>query len=152
MISALVLAAAIGAAEPPDFAMFMDSCWVAQFTPATSDRHCFTRILGGTHIRDTHEVKDGDRVIYSGETTYSLDGTTVEFTYFNSLGGVGRGSVNQDSAVFRFKGSMRGSPGKPEQPIDSEWRRLDDDHYDVRSLVPSASTGGNVVIHFSRQK
>ena len=152
MIVAFALAAAAAASGPPDFAMFMDSCWVAQFTPTMTDRHCFTRILGGTHIRDTHEVKEGDTLTYAGETTYSLDGDKVEFTYFSSLGGVGRGSVTQDASAFRFSGVMRPSPGKPEQRIDSEWRRLDDDRYEVRSLVASASTGGNPVIRFSRQK
>jgi hypothetical protein len=47
---------------------------------------------------------------------------------------------------------MRASPGKPEQPIDSEWRIVDDDHYEVRSLVKSPSTEGNPVLRFTRVK
>jgi hypothetical protein len=151
LIAALVLAAAAGD-TPADFSAFVGSCWVAEFTRTMNDRHCFTRILGGTHIRDAHEVKDGGRAVYAGETTYSLDGDGVSFTYFNSMGGVGRGTVSQKDLLLRFAGSMRPSPDKPPEKVDSEWRLVDDDHYEVRSLVPSASTGGNQVLRFTREK
>ena len=136
----------------PDFNMFVGSCWVADFTKTMNDRHCFTRILGGTHIRDAHEVKEGGRTVYAGETTYSLDGDGVVFIYFNSLGGVGRGTVTEKDEFLHFIGSMRASADKPPQKIDSEWRLVDDDHYEVRSLVPSASTGGNQILRFAREK
>ena len=149
---AILAAAALAAGDPADLGMFVGSCWIADFTKTMTDRHCFTRILGGTHVRDAHEVKEGGRVIYAGETTYSLDGDGVAFTYFNSSGGVGRGTVAQHAAALHFAGSMRGSPDKPPEKIDSEWRVVDDDHYDVRSLVPSASTGGKDVLHFRRER
>jgi len=153
LIATLALAAAVATnPAPADFSMFVGSCWIGEFTKTMTDRHCFTRILNGTHIRDAHEVKEGGRIVYGGETTYSLDGEAVSFTYFSSLGGVGRGSVTQNGALLRFAGSMRASPDKPAQGIDSEWRLVDDDHYDVRSLVPSASTGGNQTLRFSREK
>ena len=153
MIAALALAALAAATDPePDFNRFVGSCWVADFTKTTTDRHCFTRILGGTHIRDTHEVMEAGRVVYAGETTYSLDGDGVVFTYLNSLGGVGRGAVTDKAEALRFTGAIRASPDKAPQPIDSEWRVVDDDHYEVRSLVPSAATGGNAVLRFRRVK
>ena len=132
--------------------MFIGSCWTANFTPTMIDRHCFNRVIGNSHIRDIHEVRENGRVVYEGETTYSVDGADLVFTYFNSLGGVGRGSVMQTGDVLHFKGSMRASPDKQPQPIDSEWTVLDDDHYDVRSLVKDASTAGKDVIHFTRVK
>jgi hypothetical protein len=153
VIGLLVLAAVVAAADPePDFDRFAGSCWVADFTRTMTDRHCFERILGGTHIRDTHEVREAGRVLYSGETTYSLDGGTVVFTYFNSLGGVGRGTVTEKGELLRFAGSMRASPDKARQRIDSEWRFVDEDHYEVRSLVKSPSTGGNQLLRFRRVK
>ena len=48
--------------------------------------------------------------------------------------------------MLRFTGSMRASPDKRPEKVDSEWKMVDDDHYEVRSLVPSASTGGNQVL------
>ena len=47
---------------------------------------------------------------------------------------------------------MRASPDKRPEKVDSEWKMVDDDHYEVRSLVSSASTGGNQVLRFTRDK
>jgi len=151
MLLALLLAAQ-SPTELSAFGQFAGSCWVADFTATMSDTHCFEVMYGGVHIRDRHEVKERGKIIYAGETVYSLDGDSTVFTYFNSLGGIGRGTVEPGGSTLHFKGSMRGSPDKPPQQIDSEWRFVDDDHYDVRSLVKSASTAGNAVLHFRRVK
>jgi hypothetical protein len=146
MIAALLAAAAtVGAFDP-----FVGSCWSADFSATMRDTHCFEVLYDGAHVRDRHEVKEAGKTVYAGETTYSLDGPNTVFTYFNSLGGVGTGKVTRDGGLLRFKGSMRASPEKPPQPIDSEWTIIDHDHYDVRSLVKDASTGGNPVLHFRR--
>ena len=151
MIAALLAGLAAASDPGPDFNRFVGSCWIAAFSATTTDRHCFARVIGGTHVRDTHEVSESGRVVYSGETTYTLDGGGVVFTYFNSLGGVGHGVVTQAGEKLRFTGSMRASPDKPEQKIDSEWMLMEDG-YDVRSLVVDASTRGNAVLHFTRAK
>lgn len=151
----MLLALLLAAQGPPDlcaFGPFVGSCWVSDFSPTVSDTHCFEIMYGGVHVRDRHEVREKGKIFYAGETVYSLDGNSAVFTYFNSLGGIGRGSVEPSGSTLRFKGSMRGSPDKPTQQIDSEWRIVDDDHYDVRSLVKSASTAGNAVLHFRRVK
>ena len=141
-------AAQLGGSKP--FDPLVGACWVVNFSATVTDRHCFEAMYGGAHVRDRHEVKEKGKVIYAGETVYSLDGPDPVFTYFNSPGGIGRGKVAADGSILRFKGSMRASPDKPPQPIDSEWRIVDRDHYDVRSLVPSASTAGDAVLHFTR--
>jgi len=151
-----MLLALLVAAQSPSvlsaFGPLPGSCWITDFTPTVSDTHCFEAMYGGAHVRDRHEVRENGEVVYAGETIYSLDGGTAVFTYFNSLGGVGHGTMQSEGSALRFKGNMRGSPDKPPQPIDSEWRIVDPDHYDVRSLVPSASTAGNDVRHFRRVK
>lgn len=147
MIALLAVAATVGAFDP-----FVGSCWTADFTAMMRDTHCFEVLYDGAHVRDRHEVKEAGKTVYAGETTYSLDGADTVFTYFNSLGGVGTGKVTRATSTLRFKGSMRGSPDKPPQPIDSEWTIVDADHYDVRSLVKDASTAGKTVIHFTRVK
>jgi hypothetical protein len=132
------LAAPLSAATPTlePFAPFAGSCWVADFTPTMRDTHCFEAMYGGAHVRDRHEVRDAGNIVYAGETIFSLDAGSIVFTYVNSLGGIGRGSITSDG-LLHFKGGMRPSPDKPKQPIDSEWRLIDADHYEVRSLVPS---------------
>ncbi len=150
-----IIAAAAAAANPAPatldpFAPLVGSCFVAQFTPTMHDTHCFTLLYGGAHVRDTHEVRDGDKAIYAGETIYSRDGNGLVFNYVNSTGGVGRGALSADATTLHFIGAMRGSPDRVATPIDSEWRLIDGDHYEVRSLVPSPSGGFDKPIAFTR--
>lgn len=155
MIIALLAAATAGAAQPPSVSIlerFVGSCWAADFTPTLRDTHCFENVYGGEHIRDRHEVTENGKTVYAGETIYSNDGPSAVFTYINSMGGVGRGTFNLDGVAIRFQGSMRGSPHAAPQPIDSKWRVIDPDHYEVRSLLPAASRGTNPVLRFSRIK
>ena len=79
-------------------------------------------MYGGAHIRDRHEVQDGGKTVYAGETIYSADGPDLVFTYVNSLGGVGQGKVGSAGSLLGFTGTMRASPNKSEEPIDAEWR------------------------------
>jgi hypothetical protein len=72
------------------------------------------------------------------------------FTYFNSLGGVGHGTMQRDRSTLRFKGSMRGSPKDAEQPIDSEWHVIDRDHYEVRSFSKSTTSQQDKPLTFTR--
>src|SRR5690242_14561712 len=135
MLLALLIAAQAASAHPPTLAVFkpfVGACWRAEFNTTTNDTHCFEAVYGGAHIRDRHEVRAGDKTVYDGETIYSADGPDLVFTYFNSLGGLGRGRVSAADKSLVFIGTMRGSPDKPDQPIDSEWRIVDADHYEVR--------------------
>jgi hypothetical protein len=138
MLLALLIVAQADIAKAPDlsaFKPFVGACWRADFSAKVRDTHCFQSIYGGAHVRDRHEVRDSGKVVYAGETTYSADGPDLVFTYVNSMGGVGQGKVGAEGSLLGFTGTMRASPDKAEQPIDSEWRIIDADHYEVRSLV-----------------
>ena len=153
LLELLMAAQAAATAQAPSlspFKLFVGSCWRADFSSTVHDTHCFEAIYGGAHIRDRHEVQDRGKTVYSGETVYSADGSDLVFTYFNSLGGVGQGKVGSADRLLGFTGTMRASPNKPEEAIDSEWRIVDADHYEVRSLVNSPSTGANPVLKFTR--
>lgn len=153
MMLALLLLAAQPAARPADlsiFKPFVGACWRADLTATVHDTHCFEAMYGGAHIRDRHEVQSGRKTIYAGETIYSADGPALVFTYVNSLGGVGLGKVGVADKLLGFRGSMRGSPDKAQQAIDSEWRLIDADHYEVRSLVPSKSGEPDKPLIFTR--
>src|SRR3569623_861610 len=122
MLASLVLIAAAVATpsklEP--FGRFVGSCWVADFTPTMRDRHCFELMYGGAHVRDQHELIEAGKTVYAGETVYSVEGDSIAFIYFNSLGGVGRGTLTAADKTIRFRGSIRSSSEKGMQPIESE--------------------------------
>jgi hypothetical protein len=131
---------------------FVGGCWRAAFSATVADTHCFQGVYDGAHVRDRHEVREGGKTIYAGETIYSADGPQVVFTYFNSLGGVGHGKLSTEGGRTRFTGTMRASPDKGLEPIDSEWRLVDADHYEVRSLVKGGASPPAKPLIFSRVK
>lgn len=142
MLLALLIAAQAveaSAATLAPFKPFLGSCWRASFGATTTDTHCFEAMYGGAHVRDRHEVKDGGKVVYAGETIYSADGPDLVFTYFNSLGGVGLGKVGSTEGMLGFTGTMRASPDKPEHSIDSQWKIIGLDRYQVQSMVRTKS-------------
>ena len=109
MIAVVFLLASQAIAEPADlspFKPFLGACWRADFSPTVHDTHCFEAMYGGAHVRDRHEVQDGSKTIYAGETIYSADGPDLVFAYYNSLGGVGLGKVGSTEKALGFTGSM----------------------------------------------
>ena len=153
MILAALLLASQAVPQPANlapFKPFLGSCWQADFSPTVRDVHCFEAMYGSAHVRDRHEVQEGGKTVYAGETIYSADGPDLVFTYYNSLGGVGQGKVGSTKKMLGFTGSMRASPGKPEQAIDSEWRLIDSNHYEVRSLVPAKDGESDKPLVFRR--
>jgi hypothetical protein len=155
MLVGLLMAAQAASASTSNlapFAPFLGACWRAEFSATVTDTHCFEPLYDGAHVRDRHEVKDGGKTVYAGETTYSAVGSDIVFVYLNSLGGFGQGKVRGGGTALSFTGNMRASPDKPPQPIESEWRILDANHYQVRSLVKSGLRGGNPTLTFTRVK
>ncbi len=70
-------------------------CWQATFPDGKKiDTHCFSSVYDGAFIKDQHVVC-GEGAPYYGETWYSHDQTSksVQYRYYNSLGGVSDGSV-----------------------------------------------------------
>ena len=136
MILALIAAASTAAASVPaemaqsalqPWASFVGHCWTGP-APGSSgavDTHCFEAVYGGQHIRDRHEVKASGKTVYAGETLYSVEGSTVTFVYWNSLGGVGRGAATVAGDRMSFAGDMRGSPSGASEHFTSTWRKVD---------------------------
>lgn len=134
MLLALLAAATAHAADLAPLKPLVGACWRAELTSTASDTHCFEPMYGGAHVRDRHEVREGGKVVYAGETIYSVDGSDVVFTYVNSLGGVGQGKLHVQGSVLSFAGSMRASPDQSQlQPMDSEWHLIDASRYEVLS-------------------
>ena len=112
------------------FAPLLGKCFSAAIAAGITDQHCFTAVYGGAHVRDAHAVTSGGELVYSGETIYSMGPSGAEFTYVNSDGGVGHGTVSIKVPSLSFTGSMAGSSSAPAKPISGKWT-IGIDGYDV---------------------
>src|SRR5688500_19041631 len=116
MLHLLILAAALQPpAAPPTpppamatpqlepMAFLAGHCWQGTFTDGKVDTHCFEPVYGGRFLRDRHEVTGGGS-IYAGETLYGWNAETnrVEYTYWNTSGGISRGSMVPRGAMLDF--------------------------------------------------
>ena len=106
-------------------------CFAGDVAKDASDLHCFTSVYDGAHVRDVHRVKSGGRVVYQGETLYSVEQGAVVFTYLTSLGGIGRGMAILAPDAWRFTGTMRAGPSAPATPFTTVWRWQDPQRYAV---------------------
>ena len=104
------------------FQPVLGKCYAGDVGSGARDTHCFTAMYGGKHVRDTHRIVMQGRVIYRGETVYSIEGGDITFHYVNSLGGIGRGTAQAVPKGLSFGGSMRSDPGAAEQSMDNDWR------------------------------
>ena len=97
-------------------------CFAADFSPGTVDQHCFSAVYGGQHVRDVHAVTKDGHTLYAGETLYSVDGEAVAFTYWSSIGGIGRGTANFAPGAWTFSLAMRASPTAAPQAFATHWQ------------------------------
>lgn len=127
---ALVIIAAVApeaGLKPLDF--LVGHCWQAEFKPGTTDTHCFETAYDGKHIRDRHHVTGG----YAGETLYSWDGKAglVAYTYWNSLGGVSRGTMRPAGDTLDFGDEAYTAPDGRSARISTFWRVAGPDRYEA---------------------
>jgi uncharacterized protein YndB with AHSA1/START domain len=92
----------------------------------------------------------GGSGVYSGETFYSADGEGgVAFTYFNSLGGVSRGTIGASPDRLNFGDEHYRGPDGQEIRLSVSWRRVGDDAYEV--VTSSADAPGmNGTVRYQR--
>lgn len=144
----LLIAASTAAAEPAmlrpglePLAFLVGHCWRGEFPGSGEvDTHCFEPVYDGQHVRDRHEVTGGERV-YRGETVYSVEPSGgVTFTYWNSSGGVSRGTMRPGAERLDFGDETYRGPDGREVRISSHWRRVGDDAYEA--VTQSAQSPG----------
>ena len=137
-VAASIGASALAAEAPPlrpglePLAFLVGHCWQGELPGGGQlDTHCFEPVYGGQHIRDRHEVTGGSGR-YAGETFYSVEGPgAVAFTYFNSLGGVSRGTMRGEPGRLNFGDEVyRGADGQT-MTLSVSWRQVGDDAYEV---------------------
>jgi hypothetical protein len=149
-----VLAAAVVATPMPvskglaPLAFFVGHCWRGEFKGRGEiDTHCFEPMFDGRHVRDRHEVTGG-KAVYRGETIYSWNAQLgkVEYTYWNSLGGVSRGTMVPKQGTLDFGDETHTRADGSKLVISTLWRRAGADAYEVVSRRNDV-TGDRVVIY-----
>jgi uncharacterized protein YndB with AHSA1/START domain len=133
-------------AELSPLGFLVGHCWRGEFRNGAVDTHCFESVYGGRHVRDRHEVKGPDGP-YSGESLYSWNAAAkqVEYTYWNSLGGVSRGTMTGRPDGLDFGDQTYvGSDGR-KVAISTRWRKVGADAYETVSRSTNDPTGSGVV-------
>ena len=144
------LAGRFGTAAPPlraelePLRFLVGHCWRGTFAGGEVDTHCFEPAQGGQHVRDRHEVTGGKRA-YAGETLYSWNGSRIEYAYWNSSGGVSRGSVDPQGGVLGFGDQRYRGPDGKEILISTRWERVGDDGYRAVTASGADPTGSRAV-------
>ncbi|HWH22883.1 MAG TPA: hypothetical protein VNT25_06305 [Allosphingosinicella sp.] len=155
-----LLLALTAAAEPPKLRQGLEPlgflvghCWRGTL-PKTGekDTHCFESMYDGQHVRERHEVTGGKQV-YKGETVFSWDGTakTATFTYWNSLGGVSRGTMQPQGDVLKFGDEAYTDPQGRRITFNTTWRRIGADAYESITVSPEMPSM-NKTIRYVRLK
>lgn len=124
------------------FAPLIGHCFAATISPGTVDRHCFSDVYNGGHVRDVHAVTSNGKQVYAGETVYSDNGKAIEFVYFNSMGGVGHGTARHARRSIDLTMTMQSKPGAASRPFTTRWT-LGDGFYQV-------ADGGKPAVRFDR--
>lgn len=107
-------------------------CWAGEFPGGKrTDVHCFEPVFGGQHLRDRHALSGGAQ-LYRGETLYSWDGEaqTLAYVYWNSLGGVSRGTATPDGDRIAFPDEAYTSPEGERVVVSTYWTDIRPDRYD----------------------
>jgi uncharacterized protein YndB with AHSA1/START domain len=133
-------------AELEPLRFLLGHCWRGEFKNGAVDTHCFESVYGGQHARDRHEVTGPDG-LYRGETLYSWEGSAkrVGYTYWNSSGGVSRGTMAAIPEGLDFGNeTYTGADGR-KLTISTLWRKVGADAYETVSRSGAGPTGSRVV-------
>jgi uncharacterized protein YndB with AHSA1/START domain len=139
-------AQALATPQLQPMAFLAGHCWEGRFADGKVDTHCFESVYGGRFIRDRHEVKGG-AAPYAGETLYGWNAQAgrVEYTYWNTSGGISRGGMVPRGQVLDFGDeTYRGRDGR-EIRIATQWQRIGDNSYEARVTSAADPTGSRVV-------
>jgi hypothetical protein len=148
----LIAAALTAAPVPPlrpelePMRFLVGHCWRGAMRQGARDTHCFETVFDGQHIRDRHEVA-GAASPYRGETLYSWNkaANRVDYVYWNSLGGVSRGSMVPKPGMLDFGGETYAGPDGLRIAVSTIWRRIDERTYEAVTTSPANPTGDRIV-------
>lgn len=135
-LAAMAPAAAMAPVADPyqPLAFLVGHCWQGTFASGgKTDTHCFSRVYGGRFVRDEHVVHRPDGAPDQfGESIYVWDSAAreLQYLYFESGGGILRGTVTSEDGALVFPAARYVEDGKS-MTLRSRWRPVGDDAYDV---------------------
>ena len=107
-------------------------CWTGKFPQSNlTDTHCFKSVFGGTHLRDQNTVLGGSNP-YQGETIYSWNSNSksISFTYWNSIGGVSRGTAIPKAGSIIFPDESYDAPDGSKISVSTVWQNITENSFD----------------------
>ena len=107
------------------------ACWMGTFPNGARDVHCYEWSLQNGFIRDHHQVRGGESGgVYSGDTYFGWDASNgrLAYWYFNSLGGVSEGYVEQSGGDWFFREAYEGATHEEGTVAGETARRTTDSH------------------------
>lgn len=124
----LILTGAAQSDEPQNdlnsaMAFFVGACWEGTFSDGDStDIQCFRSVYDGQFVRSNHLV-EGARGPYGGETLFhwNADNDLISYTYWDTSGGVSRGTMIPTGDGLRAPDEVYTSPNGTELTIASAW-------------------------------
>jgi hypothetical protein len=137
VIAAGTTLARVAPAETPStpelepLAFLAGQCWSGPFPDGkVTDEHCFEWVYDGRFLRDRHIVRGGKKP-YRGETLYYWDvaAKAITYIYFNSDGGVSRGTAKAEGDTLVFPSEHHTFEGGATIEYDTTWKREGDDRY-----------------------
>lgn len=133
-------------AELEPLRFLIGHCWRGEFRNGAVDTHCFEDVYGGRHVRDRHEVL-GPGAPYRGETLYSWNAETkrVDYTYWNSSGGVSRGTMAPKGDSLDFGDETYTGPDGRKTVISTIWRKAGANAYEAVNTAGADPTGSRIV-------
>ncbi|MEP7130802.1 MAG: hypothetical protein ABI770_06715 [Sphingomicrobium sp.] len=116
IVAALALAASAPAAlEPLHF--LVGHCWRTILKEGPTDTHCFAATTAG-QIRDKHAVRKDGKVIYTGESVFSVKSGRLYYDYRGSTGFHISGPMHGDGARLVFDDTDKTGS-------ETFWRQID---------------------------
>lgn len=113
------------------FDFFIGSCWSGTFSDGLStDVQCFRSVYDGKFVRSNHLV-EGQLGPYGGETIFSWDPdeATIFYTYWDTSGGVSRGSMIPEESGLRAPDETYQSTEGETVVISSRWTITGEDSW-----------------------
>lgn len=118
---ALALAAAPPALQPLQF--LVGHCWRTKLKEGPTDTHCFASVTGGQQIRDRHAVRKDGKVIYTGESVFTVKNKLLTYAYTGSTGFQLTGPMHSDGARLVFDDTDKTGS-------ETFWRQIDAAHFE----------------------
>lgn len=105
-------------------AFLLGHCWQTPLPDRAIDTHCFTEEKPGALVRDRHAVRKDGKIVYTGETAFTIAPSGVlRFHYTGSTGADIGGPMHADGDKIIFDDTDNSG-------TTTFWRQIDPEHFE----------------------